>query len=222
MDKKLRNCGICILISFAVKSIIEFIGKSSLNDEQKLFFCGNEVFADLGDQFFRVVCFLIAFYIAGILILRFLRELVKNVESLSRMKSFQQDLGKKEFETEMPRAYLDYLMNLEAAGRVQGNYFFLISIIALLTGIVLIGGGVIFAYNKMGDLAFAFLFFSGIVSELVSICFGFMYNKLLKQITSVHEQIGKREQFYVLMEMAEEVGNKEEFMMKILENDLWD
>ncbi len=222
MDKKLRNCGIYILISFAVKSIIEFIGKSSLNDEQKPLFWGNEAFADLGDQFFRVACFLIAFYIVGAIILRFLRELVKNVESFPRMRNFRQDLENKESGTEMTRAYLDYLMNLEAVGRVQGNYFFLISIIALLAGIALIGGGAAYANIKIGNQVSALLFFSGIVSEIVSICFGFMYNKLLKQITSVHELIGKKEQFYVLMEMAEKVGNKEEFVMKILENDLWD
>ena len=122
--------------------------------------------------------------------------------------------------TEMPKTHLEYLMDFERTSRRQANNSFLVSIIGFAIGIVLIGFGAVFAYSKIGDLPTAFLIIAGILSETVSVCFGFAFFTLTKQNNFLHRLISKKEQFYLLMQAAEGVDNKEEMLMTILESSL--
>lgn len=159
MDKKLKGgCGI-IGIIFLIRSIIYFVGKSTVVEGEKVFFWGNEVFADIGDQLFRVGCFLVIFY----LVVTFLYDVIEK---------FAKNIGKS---VEMR------------------NYFLFLTVVAFVTGIVLLGGGMAAACLQVENLLAVCVLAAGILLEIAAMCFGFIYHQLVKQITSVHRPLYDRE-----------------------------
>lgn len=241
MKNKLKNINIIVVGCFFVRSVLCFIGNSDFpnpigdlsgdlptdlpddlpfNFKELLF--GNETLVDIGNQLFCVVCFLAVCYVAVTLINNVKDEFFKNVGNYPHMREVWQEWENGESVTEMSTAYLEYLMNFEETNRKQCSYLFFAAIVAFATGIVLIGGGTVFAYSKMGNMVVALLVLTGIISELISICFVFMANKLMKQADMVHKLVNKKAELLLLMEEVEKLENREEIILEIFEKALND
>ncbi|MDE7268065.1 MAG: hypothetical protein K2N89_11430, partial [Lachnospiraceae bacterium] len=241
MKNKLKNINIIVVVCFFVRSVLCFIGRSDfpnsvgdlsgdlptdLPDDLPFNFkgllFGNETLVDIGNQLFCIVCFLAVCYVAVTLINNVKEELFKNIGNYPHMRGVWQEWENGESVTEMSTAYLDYLMNFEETNRKQCSYLFFAAIVAFATGIVLIGGGMVFAYSKMGNMVMALLVLTSIISELISICFGFIANKLMKRADMVHKLVNKKAELSLLLEEAEEQGNKEEMILELFEKALND
>lgn len=220
MNKKLIIVSIIIVIAFCIRSVLYFVGESNSPSSENELFLGNGTLVDIGNQLFYIICFLSVCYVAVTLINNVKDELFKNIGNYPYMREVWQEWENEESVTEMSTGYLDYLINFEEANRKQCNYLFFAAIVAFAAGIVLIGGGTVFAYIKMGNILMIFLVLSGIISELISICFGYMANRLMKQADKVYKLVNKKTELSLLMEKAEEQGNKEEMLLSIFEKTL--
>lgn len=165
MRKIFEKCRRFIIIAFAARSLLCFLGKSDFSLGMLSLICGNEILADIGNELFFWVCFLAVFEAIG--------EFIDSINSKS--VSHTGDA---------------FGMN----GLWQSNEFFLLAIFSFVAGVAFIGGGAALAYYKMGNLVVGLMLAAGILSEIAAICFGFLHHKMVEQITAADRPANKGKQ----------------------------
>ncbi len=196
--KILKNCVIFICFGFVLKIIFYLIGCECINTDKKFFIdTGNEAFINLGNEIFTVICILS-------IIFAFVKIIV---------------LAKDGFFSSI---MIDGADTIEV-NRKQSNCFFVISIAACIVGFILILISVILISIEGGEVINFLLVLAGIISEITAVGFLVVYNKSIDQINVLHKLMIRKEQYHFLINEVDKLqDNKEELIMKLVENMLKD
>lgn len=169
-----------IIAGLILKIIFYGIGKECFHiNIFKFVDYGNEGFIDIGNQVFSVIFYLVVFFIVIEVIGIVKNEVFRLINDSVNDSRFS---GKAEYDRMKP----DQITKFAAINEKRATSLLIISIIAFITGFILIAVGIVLVCFKDGTVINYIIVLAGIISEIAAVGFLNIYHKEFEEIKAMY------------------------------------